>query len=235
MNYWQTQHGVTIYQVAKGRSNAFLIQINALNILVDTSAKRYFRRLQQNLERLSVQKIDYLVLTHSHYDHAENAEFIKSAYGARVIIHQSEADYLQQGINILPKGTTRVTRFLTDHFGERYLNHFNYTPCQAAILVDDQFEIPETNGLVRLIHTPGHTRGCLSLIVDDEIALVGDAMFGVFPGSIFPPYGNDIQKIVTSWRKLIETPCKLFIPAHGSANKRDMVQKCYNQRKEKST
>jgi glyoxylase-like metal-dependent hydrolase (beta-lactamase superfamily II) len=100
---------------------------------------------------------------------------------------------------------------------------FNQTP----------YYIAETNNHIELMHTPGHTKGCLSVIVDNELAIVGDAMFGVFPGSIFPPYGNDVRQMVESWEKLLETSCRLFIPAHGSANKRDR-SKCYSRRKQKT-
>jgi glyoxylase-like metal-dependent hydrolase (beta-lactamase superfamily II) len=139
-----------------------------------------------------------------------------------------------QGKNILPQGTNRVTRFLIHRFGERYLHHFNYQPCTPDVLIKHRYYIAETNNHIELMHTPGHTKGCLSVIVDNELAIVGDAMFGVFPGSIFPPYGNDVRQMVESWEKLLETSCRLFIPAHGSANKRDLVQKCYSRRKQKT-
>ncbi len=65
----------------------------------------------------------------------------------------------------------------------------------------------------------------MSLIVDDEIAIVGDAMFGIFPGSIFPPFGDDKLQITQSWKLLLETGCRLFLPAHGTANSREQVEK----------
>ena len=33
-----------------------------------------------------------------------------------------------------------------------------------------------------------------AIVVDDEIALVGDTMFGIWPGSAFPPFATDVRR-----------------------------------------
>jgi glyoxylase-like metal-dependent hydrolase (beta-lactamase superfamily II) len=85
-----------------------------------------------------------------------------------------------------------------------------------------------------ILHTPGHSSGSVSIIVDDEIALVGDTMFGIFPWSVFPPFADDVKQMTESWGKLLETNCRLFLPGHGTANKRSLVQKNILLRKGKS-
>ena len=81
-----------------------------------------------------------------------------------------------------------------------------------------------------MIHTPGHTAGSMSLIIDDELAVVGDTMFGVFRWSVFPPFAEDEKLMIKSWGRLLETKCSEFIPSHGTANSRLSVQKEYNKR-----
>ena len=81
-----------------------------------------------------------------------------------------------------------------------------------------------------LLHTPGHTSGSISLIIDDEIALVGDALFHILPWSVFPPFGNDIDQLIESWKKLLGTGCRLFLPAHGSEIKKELLERCYTKR-----
>jgi glyoxylase-like metal-dependent hydrolase (beta-lactamase superfamily II) len=51
-----------------------------------------------------------------------------------------------------------------------------------------------------------------------EIAIVGDAMFGVFRGSVLPPFGDDIGQMIQSWGSLLDTGCSVFLPAHPSKN-----------------
>jgi hydroxyacylglutathione hydrolase len=69
----------------------------------------------------------------------------------------------------------------------------------------------------------------MSIVVDNEVALVGDTMFGVLKWSVFPPYANDVKQMVKSWGLLLDTNCPVFIPSHGSANGRPLVQKDYDR------
>lgn len=80
-----------------------------------------------------------------------------------------------------------------------------------------------------LIHTPGHTAGSMSLIVDNEIALVGDAMFGVFNWSVFPSFADDILVFEKSWGKLAKTGCKMYLPGYGTGNSRELLLKQCNK------
>lgn len=81
------------------------------------------------------------------------------------------------------------------------------------------------------MHTPGHSIGSMSIIVDNEVAIVGDSMFGVFKWSVFPPFAEDCKQMIQSWGKLLETNCSIFIPSHGTENNRLLVQKDYKKRK----
>ena len=179
---------------------------------------------------MDISHIDVLILTHAHFDHAGNARTIKEKYNAVVIVHKEEADYLSRGENVIPGGTTFVTRHMVNLFGEWVFSKLRYEGCLYDITVDEQFDLTTYGLNARIIHTPGHTPGSMSVIVDDEIALVGDAMFGVFRGSVFPPYACDTKQLIRSWGKLLETGCLLFIPSHGSENRRELVERDYQKR-----
>ena len=78
---------------------------------------------------------------------------------------------------------------------------------------------------IQIIPTPGHSKGSISIIVDKEIALVGDTLFGVFRNSVFPPFADDVKEMVKSWGLLLDTRCCIFLPGHGSEIKRELLQK----------
>jgi hydroxyacylglutathione hydrolase len=82
-----------------------------------------------------------------------------------------------------------------------------------------------------LINTEGHSPGSISIIVDNEVAVAGDAMFGVFKNSIFPPYADNPAEMVKSWKKLLNTGCKIFLPGHGNEIKRERLKKEYEKYK----
>jgi glyoxylase-like metal-dependent hydrolase (beta-lactamase superfamily II) len=231
MKTWDTRNGYRIARVLAGRSNVFLVAHGGKSILVDTSPGSCWRKLQRGLRRMGVGRIDALVLTHSHYDHAGNAARVREKYGARVILHRSEAPFLASGENVVPRGTNRLGRLLIDHLGKKFARSVRCAPCRADVLVDERLSLEDYGFNAYLLHTPGHSPGSISMIVDDEVALVGDAMFGVAPWSVFPPFAAATGQLVESWGKLLATNCRLFLPAHGTANRRALVQKDFDRRK----
>ena len=200
------------------------------NILIDTSVSRLWNRLQHKLDILGINSIDYLILTHAHFDHAANANQIKKRYNALIIVQKEEAHYLLNGDNILPQGTTIFTRPIVNILGKRFFPRFRYEPCNYDLLVDSYLDLKNLGFNGYLMHTPGHTIGSMSLIVDDEIAIVGDCMFGVFKWSVFPPFAEDSEQMIKSWGKLLETNCSSFLPSHGTANNRLLVESDYKKR-----
>jgi hydroxyacylglutathione hydrolase len=229
MKFWKTKSGYRVIQILTGRSNVFLLTNGEKSILIDTGPKFMWRSLKKRLKDLNLTYIDYLILTHSHFDHANNAAGLKEKYKAKVIIHRNEAAYLMSNEVVLPPGSNRVTRILINAFGKKLRSKLACVPCQPDILIDDRFNLNDFGLNAYIMHTPGHSCGSVSVIVDNEIALVGDTMFGVFKRSVFPPFVQDNKQLFESWSKLLETDCSLFIPSHGSTNSRWLLQKEYNK------
>jgi hydroxyacylglutathione hydrolase len=233
MKTWRTKSGHIIIRILSGRSNVFLLTNGERNILIDTSPNYLWKLLEKRLKKLNVTNIDYLILTHTHADHAENSHRIKEKYKSLVFVHKSEAQYLTTGNNLMPGGTNLLTRVITNSLIKRLYSKYRYEPCQYDYLVDSIFDLKDFGFKAYIIHTPGHSTGSMSVIVDNEVALVGDAMFGIFMRSVFPPFADNIKQMINSWGRLLDTNCSVFIPSHGSADCRSLVQKEYNKRIEK--
>jgi hydroxyacylglutathione hydrolase len=230
MKTWTTKNGCRIIRVLTGRSNVFLLLDGKKKALIDTSVKMSGKTLLTKLDNLHVAYIDYLVLTHSHFDHAANACEIKEKYGAQVLIHRNEAANLTSGEFAVVSGTNWLTRAIMTGLADKLSPVLSCPPCGYDHLVDSYFDMKESGFNAFLLHTPGHSPGSISLIVDDEIALVGDAMIGISKCSVFPPFAQDVKQLLQSWRRLLETGCQVFLPAHGSANSRSLLEKDYKKR-----
>jgi len=228
-----TKRNSLIRCILHSRSNVFLFSANGRNILIDTSSGREWPKLKVRLKNLEIEKIDLLILTHTHYDHAANAARIKREFGAKVIVNIREVSYLEKGENPLPNGTNFMTQFMVNSFGRQYLSKVKYEPCLPDVIVDQTLDLKGYGVDAYILHTPGHSPGSESVILDDEIAFVGDAMFGVFPGSVFPPYAENVDDLVLSWGKLLETGCRLFLPSHGTPDKADLLKREYDNRVKK--
>jgi hydroxyacylglutathione hydrolase len=227
---WTTRSGYKITRVNRSRSKVFLVSNGTSVILVDTGVSRNWRKLRKDLENLGVTHIDLLILTHTHFDHAGNAVRIKEKFGARVAVHSLESAFLEKGFTPLPHGTNLFSDTLVQWADKHLPGQFRYRSCKADILLESRKELNELGFNAYILHTPGHTSGSVSLILDDEIAIVGDCMFGIFRESIFPPFANDVPQMIKSWERLLDTGCSLFMPAHGSPDKRELVKREFERK-----
>lgn len=230
MKTWTTQNGYKITQLLGGRSNVFLLSNEENNILIDSGPKFMWKKLRDQLRKLNIDKIDYLILTHTHFDHAANSKQLKEKYGAKVIVHKNEEEYLLHGDNVMFSGTNPLSRLLAGLFVKLFTSYARYEACKPDILVDSSFTLNDMgfNGII--IHTPGHSPGSICIIVDDEVALVGDTMFKVFRGSVYPPFAVDTATMINSWGSLLGTNSRVFLPSHGSSNPRSLVERDYKKR-----
>lgn len=224
---WTTKNRYKIYQVLSGRSNAYLILKDNSVILVDTGKRNAFQALLKNLGSLNVtiENVSYLILTHTHFDHCQSAKKIKERSDCKIIVSSIATDSIKNGYTELPDGTFLITKLISQ-FGRLIgTNKFRYEPFHPDILVKDGYDLKIEDDRIRIIEISGHSPDSISILVDNEIAIVGDAMFGVFKNSIFPPYADDILKMIESWRKLLATDCEIFLPGHGKEVKRNLLQK----------
>ena len=232
MKQWQTKNSVRIHRVLQGRCNCYLVGWKGRYLLVDTGRTGSWKKLAKGLSRLGVSENSSLclALTHCHFDHAENAARVKRTCRAPILVHRSEADLLKTGENPDIRGTMPCTRGLTwllskDGIAAR----IRYEPADGDVLVDDTLPLEPYGIPGYLLHTPGHTPGSISAIIDDEIAIVGDAMVGVFKNSVLPPFAVDVPLLVQSWKRLLDAGCKMFLPAHGAARTAAVVRKNYGK------
>lgn len=231
MRCWSTSNGISIYRVLFGRCNCYLIPLKKTLILVDTGKRPVYRRLLRKIAKVSnpSQTNRYLILTHTHFDHCQNAQKLSEEYGYKIILGNAEEEFALRGFSPAPKGTSRFSRFIS-FLGNRCFRYkLKFKHFRPELLVIDEMVLNVEDSNIRVISTPGHSVGSISVIVDDEIAIVGDALFGIFRNSAFPPFADDVKTLITSWDKLLKTNCTLFLPAHGRPVKRELLECEYNK------
>jgi glyoxylase-like metal-dependent hydrolase (beta-lactamase superfamily II) len=223
---WKTSGGSVIRQVLSSRTNIFLLSSGHADILVDTGQALQGRALIEHLEYLGVEHINYVLQTHTHFDHCGNTAKIAAKFGARVFAHEADAAFLREGRAVIPQGTMPVTRGLVRVFGSWIGPAFNFRPCPCDVYGDNAPDFKALGLNIRIMPTPGHTAGSVSVIVDEELALVGDSLFGIFKNSAMPPFADDPAELVRSWDKLLSTGCSTFLPGHGRAISKDLLRRC---------
>ena len=235
MNEWNTKNS-KIFRVLSGRSNAYMILNGNSIILVDTGKKSAFGRLKRKLDTLNVpvEKISTLILTHTHFDHCQSAKKIQDKSACRIIVSGAAADYIQKGYTRLPNGTFPITKLISK-FGNLVGEYrFGYKPFRPDILINGDFDLNDGKDGIKIIESAGHSDDSVSIIVENEIAIVGDLMFGIFRNSTFPPYADNISEMIESWGKLLNTDCNIFLPGHGREIKRNLLEKEFTKYTRKS-
>ena len=218
MFIWKTSKGSKVKIFRIGITNCYFAEYEDLNILIDAGPKRFSKKiislLKSNLG--DQQKLEYLLLTHTHFDHSQNAKIIYEKYNPKLIVHKSESECLKKGYTQIPDGTLYMTKIMSK-LGRKFTTQVaKYDAVNPDLIIDSEFLI-KNNPYLKIISTPGHTEGSVSLIIDDEIAIVGDTMFAHFKNTIMPPFANDVATMLKSWEKLFNTNCETFLPAHGKA------------------
>lgn len=154
------------------------------------------------------ENLQYILLTHRHYDHILAARKVKELTGAKICIHPKDAC-----------GLSSAAFSLACHIG---VEQQALTP-DFTFVENDKFKLGEST--VFVLHTPGHTIGSVCFLVGDCL-LTGDTLFRVGQGRTDLPTGNQTQ-MNASLKLLANLPGDYKVyPGHGKASTLDIERTC---------
>ncbi|KPJ57177.1 hypothetical protein AMJ49_01010 [Parcubacteria bacterium DG_74_2] len=140
-------------------------------------------------------KPKYIINTHYHLDHTFSNRILKKETGAEILIHEAEKKYIS------------FLGFKVDRF------------------LKDSDEIKIGNEALKVIHTPGHSKGSICLL-GEGFVLTGDTFFkDAIPVTHFP--GGSQKDLESSWKKLskfLKQGIKIF-PGHNEIFEYDETSK----------
>lgn len=167
--------------------DCFLIRGSKANILVDSGFAFCSKRLTENIRKeLKDERLDYILLTHSHYDHAMGIPELKRAFPDVKVIGSEYCNY------ILTKPTARVKMYEMDckaakAYGENEGDDLTELLYCDIVLTDGE-EILLGDERVRAVAFPGHTKCCMGFYFTKEKLLVSCETLGIYANEmkVFP-------------------------------------------------
>ncbi|MHC4777445.1 MAG: MBL fold metallo-hydrolase [Planctomycetota bacterium] len=221
--------GTSIHTIDLGITHCYLIAGDGF-VLVDTGTPGKANRFMKSLEKLGIDPGDIrlIVITHGHWDHTGSAAEIKELTGAKIAMHEREKPVLEGGLKPLPPGRTLWGKTLVTVM--RLLMFF-VTIRRAGVdisVTDAGLDLTPFGIEGRIVHTPGHTLGSISVLLDSGEVIAGDQSISALPMQRkpgVPIFAQDTEAVRASWRKMFEEGAKTAFPAHGKPFDLERIRK----------
>lgn len=183
------------------QTNCYFIINEKTNKAIVIDPADEYKRLEDIITKRNL-SIEFILLTHSHFDHMMALEELRQKTNAPLYVHESDAEALiNPQLNYMTQfaGITKVCKP-----AERLLH-------DGDILYLDDIEI-------KVMHTPGHTMGSICYFIGDNI-ITGDTLFKDDIGRD-DLYGGNEKQLNESLNKLksLKADYKIY-PGHGSSSR----------------
>jgi glyoxylase-like metal-dependent hydrolase (beta-lactamase superfamily II) len=219
---------VDIIPIALGFCQCYVLRADGV-IAVDAGAPNKGKRFARALERAAIppEHVRLIVLTHGHWDHVGSAGQLKQMTGAKLALHEREICWLEEGLTLLPPGITTWGRFVI-RIQKLCIPLIKIPPAKVDMVLRDDGLLLSDYGIPgRVLFTPGHSSGSVSILLDSGEAFVGDLAMNRFPLRLspgLPIFAEDRSAVIRSWRMLLEQGATTVYPAHGEPFHADVIQ-----------
>ena len=196
-NLWQVGGGDLSHPADAG---AYLICLGKKAALVDAGSGAAHQRIKSNIKESLPHGValEYLLLTHCHFDHTGGAEAIRRDFGCAIVAHAKDAVYLEAG-------DPEVTA--ASWYGE------NPAPLAVDIkLTQPITSLPIGDGQVVAYHWPGHSPGSVvyTTRLDRQLVLFGQDVHG----PIHPALLSDESDYQASLQMLLSFGADILLEGH---------------------
>jgi hydroxyacylglutathione hydrolase len=205
-----------------GGTNAYLFQSEAGYLLIDTGYPYQRALLERELERLGCRpgNLKLIVLTHGDIDHTGSCAYLREKYHAPIAMHAGDT------VMCLKDGVTRdrgklppdfppvlILWFIASLFGfllRRLTWRQPYEPFAPDLLLEDGQSLAEHGFNLRVLYTPGHSQGSISLLTEGGDLVCGDLFVQV--------WGHLLKAIdAAGLARLKVLNVRTVYPGHGEA------------------
>ena len=192
-----------------------MIDDGKTSILYDTGFGFTGYAVAENIKKiLGERPLDYIFLTHSHYDHALGSAYILRHFpNAKVVAGTYAADVFKRD------GAKRVMKELDSKFARTCgVTDYEFLgdELRVDIAVDDGDVVKAGDMEFEVISLPGHTRCCVAFYFAKEELLLSNETLGVYDGdtTIMPVFLVSFSDALSSIEKIEERKVTSIVAPH---------------------
>jgi hydroxyacylglutathione hydrolase len=215
-----TNENTVVQPVKFGHANVYFIRTENGHILVDAGMHGDPTKLDEvfSIAGVDPQSIDLIIVTHGHMDHMGLLAYAKETTGAKVLGHQSLSEKLPNGEVEAAVAQTSFGHFLNLMTGILEITGgADIEGVNPDTLVDDVFDLSEYGISGKVIHTPGHSQGSISIILDNGETLIGDMVRDVGDVEIGPGmFYEDKETLIASLEEVALFESRTIYLSHGN-------------------
>ena len=163
---------IEIKRIKGGTDNCYLVTDGGQAILVDTASGQNLDQVMAECDKYTLKLI---VLTHVHFDHAENAAVLSARYGVPVAIHRKDEELFDSFDKQSLKSSGLVGCVVLG-MSLKVLRNTTVARPDNLIYVEEGDDLNAYGFNAKVIELPGHTLGSIGLDVEGRHLLVGDAL-----------------------------------------------------------
>lgn len=198
--------------------SAYLLR-GAGGLVLFDSGYPYFERLFKRRCRengIEPREIKLILLSHGHLDHIGGAKALRELTGAPLGIDRRDASALSTGrfARLIPR---TWLGWLTSFASNRQMLPPNCRT-EPDMVLDGELDLAPYGVAGRAFHTPGHTQGSLSVILDSGEAVIADVIMVNFPflsDPSYPIYADSLEQVRDSVAKILALKPRIIYTAHG--------------------
>ncbi|MFI8962380.1 MBL fold metallo-hydrolase [Streptomyces sp. NPDC053493] len=208
--------------------NAYLL-LGRRPVVVDAGTPGSGRRIYEQIAAQGVDPgdVSLIVLTHGHIDHFGSAAELRRLTGAPVAGHVADLGPYRTGRArepYLPTGP--LGRLMARN---RKL-HARVEAVEPDVLVTGETGLEDFGVAARIMPTPGHTAGSVSVLTGEGDLVAGDlianSLFGLVRGRpANPPFHDDPRENLASLREMLALDPVALHVGHGTALEPDRVRR----------
>ena len=158
-----------IKRIKGGTDNCYVVTDGKCAILIDTASKPH---LDKVIEECDKYEMKLIVLTHVHFDHAENAAELSKRYNVSVAIHKKDEELFVSFDN-QPLKSYGLVGCVVLGLSLKVLRNTKVERPENLIYVADGDDLSSYGINAKIIELPGHTFGSIGVDVEEKHLFVG--------------------------------------------------------------